>query len=183
MSPVPDDPRVVVLDALQPRLDRFFAARMTDAFARADLVGRVNERVLRRLRDGALVDDVERFAFGVARHVLQEHWREQKRRREAEVTLSPTVENLGREMSSTIETGLHSRKSLLRALRECLDALSESDRVIAERCYGDGKSKENRAALAEELGMSRNTLDARISRIRARLEQCVRLRLDGRAPA
>jgi RNA polymerase sigma factor (sigma-70 family) len=172
-----DDSRDATLDALQPRLQRFFVARITDATARADLVGRVNERVLRRLRAGDPIDDVERFVFGVAKHVLQEHWREQKRARVAEVTLSPTVENLGRELSTTVETGLHSRKSLLRALSACLEAQSDTDRLIAERCYGEGKSKENRAALAEELGMSRNTLDARISRLRVKLEQCVRARL------
>lgn len=172
-----DDPRVQLLDAAQSRLERFFAARVTDASRRADLVGRTNERILRKLREGQDIADIERFAFGVARHVLQEHWREQKRARAAEVTLSPTIENFGRELSTTIETGLHSRKSLLRALSECLDALSDGDRTIAERCYGEGMSKENRAQLAQELGITRNTLDARISRIRARLEKCVRDRL------
>lgn len=167
------------LDALQPRLLRFFAARVPDAFTRGDLAGRVNERVLRRLNEGEAIDDVERYAFGVAKHVLQEFWREQKRRRDAEVTLSQTVENLGRELTTTVETGMHSRAALLRALRECLDALPEGDRMIAERCYADGKSKDIRAALAEELGMARNTLDARISRLRAKLEQCVRAKLGG----
>ena len=166
-----------MLEALQPRLQRFFAARVTDAAARADLVGRVNERVLRRLDEGDPIEDVERFAFGVAKHVLQEHWRESKRRRAVEATLSPTVENLARELSTSVETGLHSRKALLRALRGCVETMPASDRLIADRCYSDGRSKENRAGLAEELGIARNTLDVRISRIRARLQDCVRKRL------
>lgn len=177
MSDSTDDPRVVALDGLQSRLERFFAARVADSSVRADLVGRTNERILRKLREGQDIADIERFSFGVARHVLQEHWREQKKQRTAEVTLSPTIENLGRELSTTIDTGLHSRRSLLRALGECLEALSDSDRMIAERCYGEGTSKEIRAQLAEELAITRNTLDARISRIRTRLEQCVRNRL------
>lgn len=120
--------------------------------------------------------------FGVAKHVLQEHWREAKRRMTREVTLSRTAENMYRSVTATIDaTGVHSRPTMLKALRECLEQLPEADRVIAERCYADGKSKENRAALATELGIARNTLDARLSRMRARLEGCLKLRLSHRA--
>lgn len=166
---------------LQPRLLRYFAARVTDKSARQDLVGRVNERLLQRLSDGAPIDDVERFAFGVSRNVLQEYWREQKRRRTDEATLTSTVENLGNQLSTTIETGPHTRKALLRALHECVESLEESERLLAERCYGEGKSKDNREQLAAELNLTRNALDARISRLRGKLEQCVRQKLSPKA--
>lgn len=158
-------------------MQRFFAARVTDAFRRGDLVGQVNERLVTKLNEGAAIDDLERFAFGVARNVLQEHWRERKRSVEREATLSSTAENLGKELSGTIDTGPQTRNALLAALKECLVALPDSDRSIAEKCYAGASSKENRAALAAELGISRNALDVRISRIRARLEQCVRSKL------
>ncbi|MGQ0639369.1 MAG: sigma-70 family RNA polymerase sigma factor [Gemmatimonadaceae bacterium] len=170
-----------VLEALQPRLVRFFAARLTDAHLRDDLVGRVNERVLRRAAEGAPIEDVERFAFGVAKHVLQEHWREASRNRSSEVTLTETVENIARTLTSTTAvTGAFSRSAALEALKHCLVELPDVDQTIAVRCYGDGKSKDNRAALSEELAMTRNALDVRISRIRARLEECVKNRLTSR---
>ena len=154
---------------------------MPDKFARDDLVGRVNERVLGRSAADSPIDDLERFVFGVAKHVLQEHWRQAKRRMTREVTLSRTAENLYRSVTATVDaTGVHSRATMLKALRECLEQLPETERLIAERCYADGKSKENRAALAVELGIARNTLDARLSRMRARLEGCVKARLRAR---
>lgn len=170
------------LGEVQPALVRFFAAHgVTDRHARDDLVSRVNLRVVERLVSRSDVDDVRKFAMGVSKNVLQEHWRELKRSRIAEATLTSTVENLGKELSTTIDTGPHTRQSLLGALRECLVSLSEEDRAIAERCYGEGRSKDNREQLASTLGISRNALDARISRLRTRLELCVRQRLAGRA--
>jgi RNA polymerase sigma factor (sigma-70 family) len=169
------------LQAVQPRLVRFFAARVTDTFVRDDLIGRVNERVLRLASEGAPIQDVERFVFGVAKHVLQEHWRSVKQRRESEVTLSATVENLGRSITSTSVTGAFSRTATLAALRDCLLQLPDSDQRIAERCYGDGKSKDNRAALSAELGITRNNLDVRLTRMRAKLEECVKSKLTTRS--
>lgn len=166
------------LGEVQPALVRFFAAHgVTDRHIRDDLVGRVNVRVVERLVSRSDIDDVSKFAMGVSKHVLQEHWRELKRHRIAEATLTSTIENLGKELSTAIDTGPHTREALLSALRECIVALSEEDRAIAERCYGEGKSKDNREQLATELGISRNALDARVSRLRARLEICVRQRL------
>jgi DNA-directed RNA polymerase specialized sigma24 family protein len=121
--------------------------------------------------------DLERFAFGVARHVMQEHWREVKKRSQREATLTEGIEELAKSLSSADDMGIVSRKSLLKALGACLDLMGGSDRYIAQRCYGEGKSKENREALAVELHLTRNAIDARISRIRARLESCVRSRL------
>ena len=76
------------LQRLQPRLARFFAARVPDSFVRDDLIGRVNERILTRPESQTRIEDLERFVFGVAKNVLQEHWRESKRRVQTEATLS-----------------------------------------------------------------------------------------------
>ena len=61
-----------------------------------------------------------------------------------------------------------------------MSELPPQDRELAERCYGEGKSKDNRAQLAADLGLTRNTVDVRISRMRAKLEACVRARLNAR---
>jgi hypothetical protein len=62
-----------------------------------------------------------------------------------------------------------------------VESLEESERLLAERCYGEGKSKDNREQLAAELNLTRNALDARISRLRGKLEQCVRQKLSPKA--
>ena len=166
------------LELLQPRLARFFAARVTDSFVRDDLVGRVNERILTRSESQTQIEDLERFVFGVAKHVLQEHWRESKRRVLTEATLSQTAENLVRSVTATVDaSGVHTRRAMLAALKGCLEQLPEAERALAQNCYGEERSKDARAALAADLGISRNTLDARISRLRAKLENCVRRKL------
>ena len=166
------------LQRLQPRLARFFAARVPDSFVRDDLIGRVNERILTRPESHTRIEDLERFVFGVAKNVLQEHWRESKRRVQTEATLSETAENLVRSVTATVDaSGVHTRRAMLAALKGCLEQLPESDRALAHRCYGEERSKDARAALAAEFGISRNTLDARTSRLRAKLESCVRKKL------
>ncbi len=167
-----------ILVALQQRLKVFFGSRVQDGSIELDLVGKVNERVLRGINNGDKILDVERYTFGVARHVLQEYWREVKRRRAIEETLADTFEERSPTVTRTTDTSVSSRKFMLSALSSCIDQLPEEDREMARRCYGSGTSKENRAALAQETGLSRNSLDARISRIRVKLEACVRLRLE-----
>jgi len=173
-----EDDQQATIAGLQDRLTSYFAGRVNDPVVQQELVGRVNERVLKRSHDGTVIEDVERFAFGVARHVLQEHWREEKRRHAFEVTLSETIENLPRVAATVTGTSGSSRALLLGALNQCIEELPETDRMIARRCYAEGKSKDLRAAIAEEMGLSRNALDARLSRIRAKLESCVRARLE-----
>lgn len=163
------------LERLQPRLARFFAARVTDSFVRDDLIGRVNERILTRSDAQSQIEDLERFVFGVAKNVLQEHWRESKRRLQTETTLASTAENLVKSVTATVDaSGVHTRRTMLAALQSCLEQLPEAERSLAQRCYGEQSSKDARAALAAEIGISRNTLDARLSRLRAKLENCVR---------
>ena len=163
---------------LQPRLLNFFASRVPDRTTREELVARVNLRLVERLHGARGIDDLERFAFGVANNVLNEFWREKQRRQLTEATLSSTAENLGRELTASLETLPGSRKALLRALEECLGQLNEADRDLAIRCYGEGKSKDNREQLARELSLTRNTLDARIARIRSRVATCVERKLE-----
>jgi RNA polymerase sigma factor (sigma-70 family) len=170
------------LVSLQPGLLWYIASRVDDVAAQDDLLGRVNERALRRFEDGD-IQRVEQFVFGIARHVMHEHWRELKRRRTTEAPLTDTAANYAVPRDPTTITGIKSRAWLLRALHGCLEQLPPADQHVARASYGPGKSKDHRAALASELGISRNTLDARISRIRARLEQCVEAKLSERFKA
>jgi len=168
------------LERIQARLTRFFAARVTDAFVRDDLIGRVNERILSRSDTQTTIEDLERFVFGVAKNVLLEHWRESQRRLQTEATLASTAENLVGSVTATVDaSGMHTRGTMLAALHSCLEQLPAADRVLAQRCYGEERSKDARAALAAEMGIARNTLDARLSRLRAKLEHCVRRKISG----
>jgi RNA polymerase sigma factor (sigma-70 family) len=181
-SPV-SQPTVVLgrLAGAQERLTAFVSKRVDDPMTVREILSRVNERIVLRVREGESIDDVERFAFGVARNVLREHWREVKRQQAFEATLSETIENRPPSKTARTDTAAVDRAQMLDALHACIAQLSDTDRHIAEQCYGEGKSKENRAALAAELGINRNAVDIRISRIRAKLEACVRARLLGDA--
>ena len=168
-----------ILVSLQPKLLWFISSRVDDVAAQNDILGQVNERALSRFDDGDIAR-VEQFVFGIARHVMHEYWRELKRRRAAETNLGETAQNYAVPRDPTTISGIGSRAWLLRALYDCIAQLAPQDQHVLRRSYGTGKSKDNRAVLAQELGISRNALDARISRLRSRLDQCVQARLSER---
>jgi RNA polymerase sigma factor (sigma-70 family) len=176
---VPKEEFAQQLVSLQPRLLWFIASRVDDDATQEDLLSRVNERALNRF-DAGDIQRVEQFVFGIARNVLHEHWREIKRRRAVEVRLTETAENYAPPRDATTITGIKSRTWLLRSLQQCLEQLPAADQSLARDAYRIGKSKENRSALAEKLGITRNTLDARLSRIRRRLDLCVQAKLAAR---
>lgn len=153
--------------AIRGKLRAFFASRRVDAVIADELISEVFDRVLRNKSRGVPIVDLERFCVGVASNVLREHWRHVGRQQDFETTLTEAFANPSRESTAT------GRGAVLSALRACVEELTVADRDLAMRCYGDGKSKDIRAVLAAELGLSRNALDARVSRIRKRLEACV----------
>jgi DNA-directed RNA polymerase specialized sigma24 family protein len=72
------------------------------------------------------------------------------------------------------------REQLLVCLEKCLEQLDPLNRRIITRYYiGSERVKiDNRRELAESLGLSMNAVTIRASRVRTRLEACIR-RCDG----
>jgi DNA-directed RNA polymerase specialized sigma24 family protein len=127
------------------------------------------DRAAKRVSDGAAVEDIRAFIYGIARFVAQEARRQEQCTRDvlrAQPTAAPPAS-----------------ESTFQCLDACLASLSEENRRLIERYYaGDGKALiEQRRKLAEELGISIESLRTRALRIRKDLEYCVRYCREERA--
>ncbi len=122
------------------------------------------DRVARKLDGGEVIEDVIKFAHGVARLV----WLEQNRRPEA------------REIGLDVAIGLPNAAvddaddQRLSCLERCLGELDAEARDLILKYYVDARRDRirARAAMASTLGLTQNALRSRAQRIRDRLERC-----------
>lgn len=125
------------------------------------------DRLASRLHEGVAILDLPRFARGIARHVLLEHWRRPEIRagRVAEARLV----QLPAPPPSEPEP-------LRECLERCLQELPEANRALILRYYlaAGGQARiVSRQLLARELGVSESALRNRAQRLRERLERCI----------
>jgi DNA-directed RNA polymerase specialized sigma24 family protein len=141
-------------EALRRRLIDLFSWEQRDT--PEELADETLNRLARRLGDGVVIEgDVGRYAFGIARLLLHEDARA-KRRRESAL----------REMPISVTPP--DSAEMLDRLDACLEQLSDDSRRLIERYY-----TEERATLAQALGISLNALRNRALRIRQQLHDCV----------
>jgi DNA-directed RNA polymerase specialized sigma24 family protein len=139
--------------------------RLTDLFAwegseQPDhLADEALNRLARKLTEGVSIPHLDRYAFGIARFLVQEDLRA-RRGRQAALREFPS-QNPGRSAS------------MVAALEECLAGVPDANRLLIERYYA-----EDRGTLARELGISVNALRNRAMRIREELFQCVLRKCD-----
>jgi DNA-directed RNA polymerase specialized sigma24 family protein len=142
-----------------------------------DLADETLNRVARRLEEeGGIPDAPARYCYIVARFVFFEHLRE--------VKAHPMVAHVSGDIApqpSTLSAAdaaesAGTQEKLLGCLQTCLQELDPLNHRIITRYYiGSERVKiDNRRVLAESLGLSQNALTIRASRIRTRLEACVR---------
>ena len=131
------------------------------------------DRLAAKLEQGQRVDDVRRFARGIARMVLLESWRRPE-------TRAARVEEL--ELERLPAPPEPEPEPLRDCLERCLTELRVGSRDLILRYYvAEGRTKiEGRRRLAEELGVSENGLRSRAQRVRDRLERCISRCLSGR---
>jgi DNA-directed RNA polymerase specialized sigma24 family protein len=120
------------------------------------------DRLAGRLNDGVVVEDVPRFAGGIARLVLLEHWRRPDTQR------APLDEAAARQPMLEDD-------SLQGCLERCLGQLLPEGRDLILRYYvAEGRTRiDGRRALARQLGFSETALRNRAQRLRDRLERCI----------
>lgn len=139
--------------------------RLTDLFAweKCELPDQLADealnRLARKLAEGVSIPHLDRYAFGIARFLIQEDLRA-RRGRQAALRELPN-QTPGRPAIAVA------------ALEECLAGLSDVNRGLIERYYA-----EDRGALARDLGISVNALRNRAMRIRDELFQCVSRKCD-----
>jgi DNA-directed RNA polymerase specialized sigma24 family protein len=121
------------------------------------------DRVARKLDSGTAIDDVVKFAHGVARLVLLERQRR------------PEAREIGVEHAFEQAPAMVDREDpRLACLERCLEALDAPARELIVKYYVDARGDRirGRAAMATSLGLTQNALRSRAQRIRDRLERC-----------
>jgi DNA-directed RNA polymerase specialized sigma24 family protein len=120
------------------------------------------DRVARKLEEGVPIANMRAYALGIARHVLQEAERRERREHA-----------LHRSWSELRHDGGGSEEGeSLQCLARCLGALSADDRALIVR-YHRADDGESREAMARQLGLSYGTLRTRAHRIRTALARCI----------
>jgi DNA-directed RNA polymerase specialized sigma24 family protein len=136
------------------------------------------DRVARMLVRGDAINTASPYAlfYGVAMKLLQEHWRQVKRERQAIAEARQTAGTTG---SIEEQLARHDAERLdeqrRRCLRRCLMRLSPDSRALITRYYaGKGElDKNQRKAVAAELRISVNALRVRAHRVRNEVGDCV----------
>lgn len=135
-------------------------------------------RVARRITEGQEIMDrsIETYVYAVARNVWREHLAQPQRLIAVD---DLTNHQLGRQNSDERATPADAQEVLerrLECLESCLQTLSPEHRALIMSYYqGEGKAKiQNRKRLADEMGMPINALRIRASRLRDRLQACVK---------
>ena len=123
------------------------------------------DRLAKRLEEGVAVEDVPRFARGVARLVLLEHWRRLDARRVSlQEVQSPAL------AAPDVRT-----EALSECLDRCLGELPAASRELVLEYYAaDGRDRmDSRKRIARKLGVTESALRNRAQRVRDRLERCI----------
>ena len=141
-------------EELRRRLINLFAWEQCDT--PDNLADGVLDRFARKALEGAVIPHPDRFAFGIARIVIQEQSRAQRKQEAAARELQAGAAESGRDWTA------------LDKMQNCVNALPQDRRELIERYY-----TEDRAALARKLGVSVNALRNRAMRIRDELFHCM----------
>ena len=127
-------------------------------------------RVARKLNEGIEIKNLNGYCYEVARLICLEVWKGDDSRREPlrEEHRQNTAD--ANTADSTLE-----RELLWECLEECLNRLPTESRALLVEYYQDEKRNriERRKALAEALGLRRESLANRAQRLRDKLEDCV----------
>jgi DNA-directed RNA polymerase specialized sigma24 family protein len=151
-------------ESLRRTLTAFFAWR--GASTPDECADETLDRLAGKLAAGVAIEDVRRFARGVARLVLLEHWRDPVTH---EVALDEATPRAAKPPATDADEHRHA------CLERCLAELpDEGRRVILGYYVSDGRQRITaRKRLAAELHVSENALRSRAQRLRDRLEECL----------
>jgi DNA-directed RNA polymerase specialized sigma24 family protein len=124
------------------------------------------DRLGARLVAGVAVEDLPRFARGIARLVLLEHWRRPEAR---------GVPLQGADTPHPIASQPPEEPAAFECCSRCLSELEpEARSLILEYYTSEGRNRiEARKRLARRLGISESALRNRAQRLRDQLERCI----------
>ena len=159
-------------DSFRTRLVGFFEVRR--ARSPEALADEALDRVARKLEEGATIQNLRAYLYGVAKLVWLEA---EKRRAQERAALRELRAFPDPEPPGVVEARVE-------CLERCLRALPEESRNLIVRYYeATGSSHfDRRKLLAAQLGISYATLKTRAYRIRVRLEECLQACLQAPDP-
>jgi DNA-directed RNA polymerase specialized sigma24 family protein len=157
---------------IRDRLVHYFARR--NCLRPDDLADETLNRVARRLEETGAIDNVvpAQYCYIVAKFVLLESFRQ--RARESQVHHGDgETKRFGRLMT---DDTLGVRERTFACLERCLGTCTPAEQQLILDYYRTptGKASDQRKDLAARLGLTANSLTIRASRIRGRLEDCVK---------
>ncbi|MFN7930005.1 MAG: hypothetical protein U0Y68_19205 [Blastocatellia bacterium] len=155
---------------LRDRLLYFFESKQCDE--PAAWADEVINRLIWRLQEGEVIQQIDAYALGIARFVLKEYFRHQPPLVTLEDLLPADDWYATQQAEERVQRHSEQRR-LDDAMRQCLLTLPAPMRELLIAYYdGQGRSQtERRRALAKAQGVSENALYLKIHRIRERLEQ------------
>jgi RNA polymerase sigma factor (sigma-70 family) len=169
-------------ETLRQTLVKFFDWR--GASSPDDCADETLDRLIRKLDEGAHIEELGRYAHGIARLVLLEQMRDPLPRA-ALLEDVPSAPSLVVAPAEPVED--EDEESDKRdCFDACLDSLPADSRDLILRYYVDERRAkiDARVELAKTLGVTSAALRSRAQRIRDRLEKCVgRCRKGGVAPS
>lgn len=139
----------------------------------------VFQRAARKISEGAATRPEKPYSYflGIARNRLREYWQSRDSKAVALEALSP-LHQTAPDVEKLAEQELNRRivDREVECLEECLQTLPADVRELFTEYYRDRRRAriDNRASLAERLGIAVNALRIRIHRIGTKLERCVR---------
>jgi RNA polymerase sigma factor (sigma-70 family) len=162
-----------VYQQLRDKLTIFFECRRCDF--PEDLADETLNRIARKIWEGELIVDVDRYALTVARYILLEY-----RRRPFNTTLSldNRLPEYDLEIAETAERAQANEEEEERRrsdMRRCLLALPAEDRELLIEYYQDVEraKRDHHQEMAKRLGLTPNALYIRIHRLREKLAACL----------
>lgn len=149
---------------LQQRLAGYFRLKgMSDPIYDAeDTMDRAGQKIL----EGVPIPDISRFCMGIAKNIVMERLRKQRREESA---FSHVIEHSQNDQSLV--------DRITNLMKPCFEKLRAKDRdLLTSYCkVPPGQSRgEYRLKLAESLKLSISALRIRVTRLRRQLENCVK---------
>lgn len=131
-----------------------------------ELADEVFNRVMRRVANGEVIENLPGYCFSVARFVVMERAHAPEHRRVAMDDLPPLV---------APEAEAEDEDARLACLQSCLQSLPPDSRALIVEYYQDTKRAkiDVRQGIAARLGITRNALSNRMLRLRTQLETCI----------
>lgn len=152
---------------LRSGLESFFEWR--DCESTEELTDIVFDRVIKKIAEGEVVENIEAFSVSIAKFVVMEYKRKSLRNVELD-ELSETESFVDRYESEEL------KKRDLECLRTCLAKLPEAKRKLLVEYYNTDEATMilKRKRLADRLELNLNSLRIRVSRLRSKLERCTK---------